>query len=64
MVTALSGSAAVSSTPAVSPPPPPVASTAASSNNRASAPDTVTISPQAQQTYKASQDVDRDGDSH
>jgi hypothetical protein len=68
MMTALSGNATsvqalVASMPPT-PPPSTAAANSASAVNRATAPDTVTISAAGQQASQASQDVDRDGDSH
>jgi hypothetical protein len=65
MMTALSGNAtSVQALVASMPPTPPPSTAAASTVNRATAPDTVTISAAGQQASQASQDVDRDGDSH
>jgi len=63
MMIALSGSTPVTQASTASAPvPPPVA--AASTSDRATAPDTVTISDAGRLAAQASQDVDRDGDSH
>ena len=68
MMTALTGNApAVQALVASMPPTPPssaASNTAAAVVNRATAPDTVTISAAGQQASQASQDADRDGDSH
>lgn len=62
MVNAISASTLVTEAPAAKPTPPPAAT--ASTSSPAAAPDTATISAAGQVASKASQDVDRDGDSH
>jgi hypothetical protein len=66
MMTALTGNATPVQALVASMPPTPSTTTdsAAAAVNRATAPDTVTISAAGQQASQASQNADRDGDSH
>ena len=66
MMTALTGNATPVQALVASMPPTPSTTTdsAAAAVNLATAPDTVTISAAGQQASQASQNADRDGDSH